>query len=123
MQENSEAHVAGKALVRALFERVFSGREPALLDELVSGAFIDHSPHSQQVPGPDGLRWLNAMLHEICPDLRFDIDDMIGEGDTVAVRYTMSGTMDDGNPLEEQAIALYWIRDGRISERWAGLMR
>jgi len=119
----SPTTASNKHVARQLFETFFNQGQQALVDELVTIDFVDHSPHSQQAPGAAGLKWLNGMLHEICPDLRFAIDEIIGEGDTVAVRYTVSGTMDDGNPLEEQAIALFRFRQGLISERWAGLMR
>jgi predicted SnoaL-like aldol condensation-catalyzing enzyme len=114
---------SNREVARALFERFFDGRQLGLIEALATPDFIDHSPHSQQPAGPAGLVWLNGMLHEICPNLRFEIDDLIGEDDTVAVRYTMSGTLEDGDPLEEHAIALFRFRDGRICERWAGLMR
>ncbi len=112
-----------KQIARSLFERFFGQGNAMPADEVFTPDFVDHNPHSQQPPGPDGFQWLNGMLHEICPDLSFDIDQLLGEDDFLAVRYTMRGTLDDGNPLEEQAIAIFRFREGRISERWSGLMR
>lgn len=112
-----------KQVARDLFEQFFNQRQSSVIDDLLTEDFIDHSPHSQQGEGAAGLQWLNAMLHEICPDLRFEIDDIIGEGDVVAVRNTLRGIMDDGDPLEERALVWLRFRDGRIAERWAGLMR
>lgn len=112
-----------KQVVRSLFEQFFLRGSDVQAWELLTPDFVDHGAHSQQPPGPEGLAWLGEMLRDVCPDLRFGIDELLGEGDAVAVRYTMRGTMEDGDPLEEQAIAVFRFRDGRISERWAGLMR
>jgi predicted ester cyclase len=67
-------------------------------------------------------------MHGAHPDLRFTIDDLVAEGDRVAIRWTlrstntgpMLGRPPTGQPVELAAIVIFRIVDGGIAERWAG---
>jgi predicted ester cyclase len=63
------------------------------------------------------------------PDLRFTVDDLVGEGDRVAVRWTQRGTQTgpmlgqppNGRAIEHSAVVILRIGDdAKIAERWAG---
>jgi predicted ester cyclase len=82
---------ANKASVRRYLDEVFHGRDPAVVDELVAPNFIHHDPVNP-LHGPAGLKQYQAVLFAAFPDLRLSIDDMVAEGDKVAVRYTVTGT-------------------------------
>jgi len=43
-------------------------------------------------PGPDGALPYRGMMHQASPDLRVRIEDIVAEGDRVAVRATWTGT-------------------------------
>ena len=69
------------------------------------------------------------MAHQLnlaIPDNRTEIDDIIGDGDTVAVRYTCRGTHNGelfgvaptNRTLTTSGIEMYRLSGGRIVECW-----
>jgi len=60
------------------------------------------------------------------PDLRVVVEDMIAEGDKVAVRYTLEGTHEGelfgvsptGQRLSIKSISVERVSDGKIIEHW-----
>jgi ketosteroid isomerase-like protein len=72
----------------------------------------------ERVAGHEGAR---RMLHHIrtaiVPETRFEMLDMVEEGDRVAVRWQFSGVK-DGHPVVVPCIAIYSFVDGRIAEDW-----
>lgn len=56
-------------------------------------------------------------------DLRYEIEEMIVDGDKIATAYKMSYT-DNNRPMEIDGVMMITIRDGRIAVRkdyWDGL--
>jgi len=68
-----------------------------------------------------------ATLRAAFPDARFTIDDMVGEGDKLADRYTISGTHQQpflgipatGKKVHLAGITIVRISGGKITKRWA----
>jgi len=115
-----------KAVVRRLYERVWNLGELDVLDEVVSGDFVGHRSDRADDLGPEALRQSVITLCEAFPDGKFTIEDMVGEGDRVAVRYTVRAThkgrfrelAPTGNEIIVAGLALYRIAEGQIAERW-----
>lgn len=121
---------ANKALVRAYYETVLNRPE---VDLEGAERFLP-----QDVPAvhPETVAAREARKRSLVPDLRYEIREMVAEGDRVVVRFqevgTHSGSSQDapatGNRLEIDGVAIYTVRDGKIRSRWAlddmlGLMR
>jgi steroid delta-isomerase-like uncharacterized protein len=73
------------------FERMFNQGDLAYVDNGLAPGAVDH----QEPDGTDlGVHLKNVIstLRTAFPDLRFEIHELIGEGDVVACRSTMSGT-------------------------------
>lgn len=119
---------ANKALVRRLFEEVFPSGDLAAVHDLVAADIIDHDPMPGQPAGAEGIEYVISALRTAQPDLRFTVDDLLAEGDRVAVRWTMRGTNTgpmlsqppSGEPVEMTAVVIFRIADRKIAERWAG---
>ncbi len=117
---------SNKAVVRRLYDRVWNLGELDVLDEVVSGDFVGHRSDRADDLGPEGLRQSVVTLCEAFPDGKFTIEDMVAEGDRVAVRYTARAThkgrfrelAPTGNEIVVAGLALYRIAEGRIAERW-----
>jgi steroid delta-isomerase-like uncharacterized protein len=76
------------------------------------------------------------MFESAFPDFCYEVEDVISEGDKVAVRDVFRGTHEGdfmgipatGNSVTMEAIHIFRFEDGRISEHWVarddlGMMR
>ena len=81
-----------KAAQRRIIEEVINRKDLDLAGELFSDEH-ELRPEAAGVDrGPEGMKRAFAGLHEEFPDIHADIEDMVAEGDTVAVRLTFRGT-------------------------------
>jgi predicted ester cyclase len=68
------------------------------------------------------------MFRRAVPDARYELEDMIAEGNKVVVRWTMYGTYEaafpgidvppTGEPITLKGVAIYRVEDGKLTERW-----
>lgn len=87
---------------------------------------MEHSAPPQFPGTRDGVKQVFTALFQAIPDFRYDIDDIVAEGDVVAIRTTGSGTMTGpflgAKPAEQHItwpeIHFARVRDGRIVEHW-----
>jgi steroid delta-isomerase-like uncharacterized protein len=126
---------ANKAAVRDFMERAFNQGDLTAIDEHLDPDGVDH----QEPVGTDYRQHLRAVVTELrgaFPDLHFELLELVGEGEIVAFRSTMTGTHRGpfrGLPPTGRAISvahMHFIRmmDGRSHDLWhvwdlAGLMR
>jgi predicted ester cyclase len=114
-----------KVVARAVIDRIFMHQEDAAIDELIA---TDFQPHTFG-PMPSGREGLRAGMRRAgsgLSDVRFTIDDMIAEGDRVAVRLTTTarqtgtfmGLEPTGNRYSIQEIHIFRMRDGQVIEHW-----
>jgi hypothetical protein len=101
-----------KQIVRYMFEVVLPSPDLNGVERLVDPSFVDHDPAVQgRAHGIDSLRATHAYLHaRTGGQLRFVIEDIVEERDTVAVRWSLGST---------HAIAWFKLREGRLTDRWA----
>ncbi len=99
----------------------------AALDDIIHPGFIDHNPFEGVTPDKEGYISLLKLAHaEWFPDIKVNVEDMVGEGDKVAVRLSVTathtgnvmGAEPTGKPLAWNAYAIYRVKDGKIFERW-----
>src|SRR5262245_66544490 len=82
---------SNKALIRRFIEEVHNKGNFALFNELFAPNYVNHSAPANQndrAAREQGIRSYRAAA----PDLSVTIDDMIAEGDKVALRWTTHGT-------------------------------
>ncbi len=117
-----------KAMARRYIEEVWNKGNLALIDEMFAPDYLNHSPNTGQMAGPEGLKQLIAGFRRAAPDLHLTIDDMLAEGDRVVTRWTARGTHQGelmgipptGRQITVSAIVIDRIVEGRIVEHWAG---
>ena len=111
-----------KALTRRFYDEVINQGNLDLIDELVAEDFVEHEAFpGLPTTGPEATKAALGMFLAAFPDLQFTADEMIGEGDKVVVRATMSGTHQGefmGMPptnktFSVQAIDIIEIHDGK----------
>lgn len=116
-----------KAIVLRLIKEVLSDGNMAVVDEIIDPNFGLHLPGSQEpLRGTEGLKRAAEGFRSGFPDRRMLVEDIICEGDKVAVRVTQQGThqgiFQGINPTGKQvnvtAIAIFRVADGKIAEEW-----
>lgn len=95
--------------------------------------FRDHEMPPGTPPGPEPVLRYRAMLHGAFPDLQIKLEDMVADGDRVAVRARWTGTHKGALPMlpypptNRQVMftgMVFWrVREGKIAERWATIDR
>ncbi len=63
----------------------------AFADDILSPDFVDHS-HPEFRPGPEDIKQNLIDFHQAFSDVSNTIEEIIGEGDIVAFRFTIKGT-------------------------------
>jgi steroid delta-isomerase-like uncharacterized protein len=71
---------------------MFNEGNLSIADEIISPNYVYQSP-AGELKGPEGMKQMVQTFRTAFPDGTFTIDDMVGEGDQVAVRYTLTGTL------------------------------
>ena len=80
-----------KAVTLEGFERMFNQGDLGFVDEALAAGAVDH----QEPPGTNmaaHLKHVIATLRAGLPDLHFDVQKLVCEGNVVACRSTMTGT-------------------------------
>ncbi len=116
-----------KAVIRRLFEEVYNGHDFDLLDELVAEDVVNHSAVAEHQRGIEGFRHVMEWGMTMSPDARYELLDMITEGDMVACRVRVSGTMQGemfgvpatGKGFSAEHVHWHRVADGKLAERWA----
>jgi steroid delta-isomerase-like uncharacterized protein len=98
------------------------------IDRLFAPDYVDHDRSRADLPsGPAGVKQAWAGFRAAFPDLHTTIDDLVAEGDKVAVRGSIRGTHQGelmgipptGRPVTVTLIDVNRVEDGQLVERWA----
>jgi steroid delta-isomerase-like uncharacterized protein len=122
------------------FERMFNQGDLTYVDQAHAPAAVDH----QEPLGTDfneHIKEVITMMRRAFPDLHFEVDDIVQEGDIVATRSTMTGTHlgrfalgplaaiePQGTKIAVRHMHFFEYENGRVKDLWhvwdtLGLMR
>jgi len=107
-----------KAIVRRSFE---AAQERDIKNSLTAIAMPDYVHHwGERHETVEDFRVREQDNWRRFPDCTYKIDDLIGEGDRVALRWTMSGTDtdQDNKPMLCQGISIVRFEGDKIAESW-----
>ena len=79
-------------VINRFYSEVINQQKLDLIDQLVSENFIEHVPFPGQGPGRQGLKDVISMMHAAFPDLNWQIEEQIVEGNKVVSRFRWKGT-------------------------------
>ena len=114
-------------MVRALYERGYTGGDESVFRDLYAPGFVHHSKVLHDVPpGGEGERQSMLAFRRAMPDARFDVLDLVAERDTVVARLRVTGTpvaayghnVRAGEPFDVQAAAVFRLEGGLLAEEW-----
>jgi predicted ester cyclase len=114
-----------KAIAERFIQEVFVQGNEAAADELAAPDFTPHS-WGEMPPGVESLKAAQRRVMAGLSDARMTIEDVIGEGDKVAVRLTSHGRHSGefmGMPPSNREytiseIHIFRIEDGKVAEHW-----
>jgi len=101
-----------KDVVRRFINEVLMGGHLDRIDDLLSPDYVnrafgaDLSTFKGMLPG----------LVSVLPERRFDIEELVAEGDAVVARYTSEMRDADGKAVSMRGLTYYRLMDGKIVE-------
>ena len=116
-----------KRIARRVFEELWSEGKLEVIDEIISQDCRLYAPFPAEVVHVySGYRERVITERQAFPDLRFNVEDQIAEGDKVVTRWTLSGTHQGeymgqsptGNLTIQMGISIFRIVEGIIKEIW-----
>jgi steroid delta-isomerase-like uncharacterized protein len=118
-----------EALIREMIEEVWCKGDLAAVDRYFAIDYVDHTPLPGQAPGSVGYKEAVATIRSAFPDLHLILEDILCEGDKVALHYTMQGTHRGqfmgipatGKPFSVTGMINARIAEGKVVERWANV--
>ena len=118
-----------KELARRWFSEVMSEGKTEVIDELCSQDFVDHNPLPGTSPDLAGIKDFVAQIRAAFPDLQMTADDLIVEGDRLAVRSTMRGTHEgdfmgipaSGKKVEVSNFDFVRFENDQAAEHWGAI--
>lgn len=80
-----------KMLMREFFDQVWNQGNLNLIDELFDPEYIGHTNNAPDTIGPEAIKLGICAYRTAFPDLHFEIEEQIAEGDTVVTRWSACG--------------------------------
>jgi predicted ester cyclase/uncharacterized glyoxalase superfamily protein PhnB len=98
----------------------------SLLDGVVAVDAVDHNPDPGMKQGLAGIKQAFAASRVAFPDFRFDVEEIVAEGDRAACRLTVRGThggaflglAPTGRSVMFPVVDILRIAAGKLVERW-----
>jgi steroid delta-isomerase-like uncharacterized protein len=118
-----------ESLARRALDELWTKGNLAAVDQLYSADCVFHDLGSpEDIRGREGLKQHVRMYRTACPDLQCTVEDVVAEGDKVAVRWIARGSQKGdfmgiaptGKQVVFRGIQMHRISNGRIEEEWAG---
>ena len=125
MTEQQTQAEHNKALVRRFFDEVLNQQQTAVLDQILAPDF--RTTWQGIPPGREGFKQaLEAIQFRGFPDTHSHVEDMIAEGNRVAVRGYWTGTHQGevmgipptGKQVTVRYIDMWVVEDDTITENW-----
>lgn len=107
------------------YPRAVAAGDFAVLDDILTDDVQSHAPLGEP-RGIEAHKAYEAPVHDAFPNFDVGFEDLVAEGDRVAMRFTIRATHEGelmgveptGRALEFQNVVFNRMADGRIAERW-----
>lgn len=117
---------ANKVVARRFFEEMWNQRRLDIVDELITADMVGHAPTGEFSGYKGEMQTISGNLVSF-PDLQITIDDIIAEGNKVALRTSYVGTHTGplgpmpptGKPIRMTGNIIFRFEDGKVAEAWS----
>jgi steroid delta-isomerase-like uncharacterized protein len=120
--------MAGEATTaRRFIEEILDTGDWSSATELLQPDVVMYHPSSPEpIRGLEAVQGFLSVFRGGMPDLRLTVEDVAGDGDYVAARWSARGTHDGemfgipptGNKISIHGISFFRFADGKIAEDW-----
>ena len=119
-----------KSIVRRWIEEGWNKGNVSVIDQFYAPDVVQHDPGSPMpVTSSAALKQYVGVFLTAIPDLHFEIDDLIAEGDKVVWRFTSRGTQTGpllnlpptGKSSIVTGMVFFRLTDGKIAEVWVNI--
>lgn len=112
-----------KQLARRAIEEVWNGEDLGVAKQIYAGDYVAHTEVGE-IKGAEAFLQYLSSFRDGFPDLEFEVEDVIGEGDKVVVRWSGRGTHEGefqgisptGKECTADGMTLFRIAANRIIE-------
>jgi predicted SnoaL-like aldol condensation-catalyzing enzyme len=101
-----------KDVVQRFVKEVLAGGQLDRIDELVAPGYVNRAFGV----GLEAFKGMLAGLSAALPDRRFDIKDLVADGDAVVIRFTSEMRDGSGKTISLRGLTFYRLADGKIVE-------
>ena len=124
---HSSSAEANKALVLRFYEEVWNKGNVGFAQEVFAENYVRHDLRPTQAePGPAGQAKIASDFRRAFPDLRFNVDLVLADGDLVAARWTAKGTnlgqwgalAATGKAATFSGVNIFRFANGKVVEIW-----
>jgi len=113
-----------KKIVHRMFDEVMNKKDFSLVREFVADNYVNHDMPG--AVGPEGMKKMIENFFDGFPDMRIRLDEVIGDGDSVATRGEWTGTHSGnfmgiaatGKKVKVKFIDFWRLENGKAVENW-----
>ena len=117
-----------KQLGKRWFEEVWNQGRVGAIDELLSPEAVGFglAETGTEIRGPESLKPFVRNLRDAFPDMHIDLEDMVAEGDKVAIRFRVTGThrgsglafLPTQRSIDITGMTIIQIANGKLLHGW-----
>jgi predicted ester cyclase len=127
---NAMTEEANKSAVRNLFASTDAAQGMAALDEIVAPNYTVHITGAAPLDR-EGMKAFGNSFYAACPGLSHTLEEVIADGDKVALRMTIRGSQTrslvtpagelppSGKSFEVMGQSMFRFEDGKVVEHWS----
>ena len=116
-----------KEIARRSFEEIFPGCDVEALAEVVDPDCVSRGRRPDEPAGFEGVKRTMLWLATVFSDQRWEVHEVVGDGDLVAVHLThhgrhtgdLMGIPPTGREVAYQYVHFLRFRDGKAIEQWS----
>jgi steroid delta-isomerase-like uncharacterized protein len=116
-----------KEVARRTLEEIFPANDAAAIVETTADDFVNHEAPPGTPPGPGSVIYFMQLLADAFSDQRWDVEQVMSDGDLVAVRCTHSGRHTGtffgvpatGRTFCYKQMHILRFENGKAAEHWA----
>jgi predicted SnoaL-like aldol condensation-catalyzing enzyme len=102
-----------KAVVREFVKKVLMGLDVGMVDKLCASNYVNRSMGNVDLAG---FKALLSAIKSAKATMDIEIEDMVGEGDSVVIRGKVNVTQGTGKRNTARIITYYRLTNGKIAE-------